>query len=298
MGGTKMARRFVAILFVLSLYALNAPGMAGAQEDKVGEAAINAIKVQVRMGKGVEVKFVEKKESPIPEFYAVKLMVSYPDREVPVMIYVDKTGEKVIMGNLYVKGENVTRKDAGEVKPRKVDLALLEMDKSPARGPAGAKMTVVEFANFQCPFCMKAWMKMKEVLEKNPADTRYVFKFFPVQGQTKSFDLCELAAAAQAVSNDAFWAVHDFLFTEEGQTLAKGDKDGVKQKIDQILKEKGIDVKAFQIALETGKGKKRVEEDIAAGTKIRITGTPATFINGDLVRGPINDKVLGQYLKK
>ena len=293
-----MIKRLPVVFVCFGLVLLMGPRSGSTQEDKIAQAAIDALKVQMRMAKGVEIKFVEKKESPIPDFYQVKLFVSYADREMPVVIYVDKTGEKIIMGNLFVKGENVTRKEAGETKPRKVDQGLLEIDKSPFRGPAGAKVTIVEFSNFQCPFCMRAWLKMKEVLEKHPADVRYVFKSYPLQGQTKSFELCEMAAAAQEVSNDAFWAIHDFLFAEEGQNLAKGEKGAVKQKIEQILKEKGFDVKAFQSALETGKAKKRVEEDVAVGNKIRVPGTPTVFMNGNLMRGPLNDKVLDQYLSK
>jgi len=293
-----MMKRLFLLCVCMGLVMVTVVRNGFTQEDKIGQAAIEAIKAQMRMAKGIDVKFVEKKESLIPDFYLVKLLVSYPDRDVPVVIYVDKTGEKVIMGNLFVKGENITRKETGQARARKIDLEQLEIDKSPFRGTAGAKVTIVEFSNFQCPFCMRGWMKMKEVLEKHSANIRYVFKNYPLQGQAKSFDLCEMAAAAQEAGNDAFWAVHDFLFTEEGQNLAKGEKNAVKQKIEQILKDKGLDVKAFQAALETGKARKRVEEDMALGARIRVPGTPTVIINGDFVRGVLNDRILDQYLTK
>jgi protein-disulfide isomerase len=269
-----------------------------AQEDKIGQAAIDTVRMQMRVPKEMEIKFVEKKESLIPDFYAVKLMVMAPDREMPVVLYVDKTGEKVIVGSLFIKGENVTRKEAGEPKPRKIDVALLEIDKSPARGAANAKMTVVEFSNFQCPYCLRSWMKMKEILDKSPKDVRYVFKHYPLQTQGKAFEFSEMAAAVQEVSPEAFWVIHDFLFSPEGQTLLKGEKDPVKKKIEEILKTKGYDVAAFQAALESGKGRKRVEEDLAAGKKIQVRGTPTTIVNGDLIRAPLTDKVVEQYLSK
>jgi len=293
-----MMKRLFSVLVCLGLFVLVAPGNGFAQEDKIAQAAIDALKAQMRMAKGVEIKFVEKKESPIQDFYLVKLLMAYPDREVPVVIYVDKTGEKIIMGNLFVKGENVTRRETGETRLRKIDMEQLEIDKSPFRGSRDAKVTIVEFSNFQCPFCMRTWIKTKEILEKHSQNVRYVFKNYPQQGQAKSFELCEMAAAAAEASNDAFWEVHNFLFTEEGQTLAKGEKDAVKQKIEQILKEKGLDVAAFQSALETGKAKKRVEEDMAVGSKIRVPGTPTVVVNGNFVRGPLNERLLEQYLKK
>ncbi len=266
------------------------------QEDKSVQVAIETLKTQMRLPPGVEVKFIEKKESPIEGFYSVKLLLLAPDREIPMVIYVDKAGERVIFGPLFIKGENVSRKEAGEPKPRKIDMALLEMEKSPFRGPAQAKVTVVEFSNFQCPYCVKSWAKMKELLEKYPQDIKYVFKQFPLQGKTS--DLPEMVAATQAVNNEAFWVVHDFFFSEEGQGLINKGKDVLKHKIEEILKEKGFDIKTFQAARAAGKGKSRVEEDAAVGRKIGVRSTPSAVINGDFVIGLLPEKTIEKYLEK
>ena len=249
---------------------------AFSEEDKISKVALETVRTQMRVPNDIEVKVMEKKESPIPDFYSVKLLLSAPDREIPIVIYVDKEGERVILGNLFVKGENVTRKEAGEPKARKIDQAFLEIEKSPIKGSSNGKVTIVEFSNFQCPFCARSWAKTKEWLDKYPQEIKYVFKHFPLQPQGKSFDFSEMVAAVQEVSPEAFWVIHDFLFTNEGQTLIKGEKEGVRQKIEQLLGEKGYDVKAFQIALEKGRGKKRVEEDMALGKKLQVRGTPTT----------------------
>jgi protein-disulfide isomerase len=269
-----------------------------AQEDKIVQMAIETVKTQGRLPKGLEVKFVEKKESPIPGFYSVKLILLAPDKEIPIIIYVDTAGEKVILGSLFFKGENLTRKEVGEPKPRKLDMGQLEMDRSPFRGPAGAKVTIVEFSNLQCPYCVRSWKKMKELLEKYPQDIKYVFKHFPLQSQGKSFELSEMVAATQEVSNEAFWAIHDFFFSDEGQPLVNGEKEALKQKIEEILKGKGYDMKIFQTALETGKGRKKMEEDMAVGNKIPVKGTPTTIVNGDFVSGPMLEKAVEGYLGK
>ena len=139
---------------------------------------------------------------------------------------------------------------------------------------------------------------MKELLQKYPKEIKYVFKHFPLQSQGSAFEFSEMAAAVEQVNPEAFWLIHDFLFSNEGQTLLKGEKEPVKQKIEEILTEKGYDVKTFRTALENGQGKKRVEEDLAVGKKIRVPGTPTTIVNGDLVRAPLTDQVLEQYLSK
>jgi protein-disulfide isomerase len=226
------------------------------------------------------------------------LLLITPDKEIPLVAYVDKGGEKVFIGSLIVKGENVTLKEAGVPKLRKVDVGRLEIEKSPSRGPSGAKVIIVEFSNFECPYCQMSWIKMKEWVERHPQDVRYVFKHFPFQPQGKTFDFSEMAAAAQKTSNEAFWVVHDFFFSNEGQALMKGETEGVKQKVEQILKEKGYDVKSFQSALETGQGRRKVEEDMAVGKTIWVTGTPTILINGDFVSNPITDQAFEQYLRK
>ena len=269
-----------------------------AQEDKAVQVAIEAVRTQMRVPKEIEIKFAEKKESPIPDFYSVKLFLLAPDREIPVVAYVDKAGEKVILGNLIIKGENLTQKEAGPPRPRKIDMGQLEIERSPWRGPQNAKVTIIEFSNFECPHCSRSWTKMKEFLEKYPKEIKYVFKHFPLQAQGRPFEVSEMIAASEELGKEAFWPVHDFFFSNEGQDLIKGEKAAVKKKIEEILKEKGYDPKAYQAALEMGKGKKRVEEDLALGNKLRVKGTPTTLINGEFVRNPVTDNLLNQYLKK
>jgi protein-disulfide isomerase len=283
------------MLLIITLL-VSSPGLS--QEDRIVQTAINTIKTQMRVPADIEIKFAEKKESPIADFYAVKLILSAPDRDIPVVVYVDRDGERVIIGNLIVKGENVTQKEAGQPRPRKIDMAQMDLEKSPFRGAADGKVTIVEFSNFQCPYCLKSWSKMQEVLGKRPQDVKYVFKHFPLQAQGKAFDISEMVAATQEVSSEAFWTVHDYLFTPEGQSVLSGDKEAIRKKIDEKLNEKGFDGKVFLAALEAGKGKKRVQEDVALGTKLRVRGTPTTIMNGDQVRSPITDQVLDQYLKK
>jgi protein-disulfide isomerase len=258
--------------------------------------AIETAKSQMRVPNDVEIQVLEKKESPLPGFYAVKLLLLAPDREIPVIVYVDKEGEKAIIGNLIIKGENVTRKETGAPKARKIDVTLLEIGKSPFRGSADTKVTIVEFSNFQCPYCQRAWTAMKGLFEKYPKEIKYVFKHYPLQTQGKPFEVSELVAAVQEVNPEAFWVVHDFLFTDEGQALLKEEKETVKKKIEEILRGKGYNVAAFNAALEAGKGKKRVEDDLAVGRKIGVRGTPTTLINGELVRPPLTEKTLERYL--
>ncbi|MDI7259440.1 MAG: thioredoxin domain-containing protein, partial [Thermodesulfobacteriota bacterium] len=151
-----------ATCFVLLLLA----AQSFAQEDKIVRIAIETARAHMRIPREMEVRFIEKKKSPIPGFYSVKILVLAPDRETPVIVYVDEAGEKVILGALIIKGENVAIKEAGEPTPRKIDMSQLEIEKSPFRGSPGAKVTIVEFSNFRCSYCQLSWAKMEKMLER------------------------------------------------------------------------------------------------------------------------------------
>jgi protein-disulfide isomerase len=293
-----MFKRIFLGVIVLFLTTLSISMVGFAQEDRIVQIAIETTKMQMRIPRVMEVKFIEKKESPIPGFYSVKLIIMAPDREIPVIVYVDSAGEKVIIGNLFIKGENVTLREAGESKPRKIDMGQLEIEKSPFRGPTSAKITIVEFSNFQCSFCVKVWMKMKELLERYPQDIKYVFKHFPLPSLEKSFDLSEIAATVQVSRKDVFWALHDFFFSEEGQALIQGGTEPLRQRIEEILKEKGYDMLAFRNGLVAGMGKRVIDEDMAVGRRIPVIGTPTIIINGDFIGEEFTDKVLERYLRR
>ena len=293
-----MLKKIFLGVMVLFLTTLSISMVGFAQEDQIVQIAIETAKAQMRIPRGVEVKFIEKKKSPLPGFYSVKLIIMAPDREIPTVVYVDEAGEKVILGALFIKGENVTLKEAGQPKPRKIDMAQLEIDKSPFRGSVNAKVTIVEFSNFQCSFCIKSWKKMKELLEKHPQDIKYVFKHFPLPSLVGSFELSEMAAAVQVTKDEAFWALHDFFFSDEGQAFIKEGGDLLRQKINGILTEKGYDIKIFQNTLVAGQGKKRVDEDMAAGRRIPVMGTPTIIVNGDFINEEFTDRVLERYLRR
>ena len=272
--------------------------LAVSQEDEVSKAAIETLKRQIRLPAGAEIRFVEKKESQIPGFYTVKMVISSLDKDTPVVAYVDQSGEKVILGSLFVKGENVTVKEAGPPIAKKIDMAILDLDRSPSIGQKGARVTIAEFSNFQCPHCMDSWTKLKPLLGKAPKEIRYIFKHFPFQSEGRPFELSEMAAAAQEVNSEAFWLVHDFFFTAEGQNVAKLDKKLVQTRVEQLLREKKVDMKAFQATLESGKGRQRVLDDRTLGNKLRITATPTKVVNGDIIVGSTADAVLEKYLAK
>jgi protein-disulfide isomerase len=288
--------RWLVFLMVLTAGWGSLSSSAWPIEDKVVQTAIETVKKHIRLPLEFEIKFVEKKESAIADFYAVKLSFSGPDRDVPVIVYVDRKGERVILGDFYLDGENITRKEAGETKIRKLDMETLDLDKSPFRGSREGRVTVVEFFRYGCPYSRRSWENMKDLLKKYPQEIRYVVKHFPLRSEGNSFDLAVLAAASQEIHPEAFWVVHSFLFSDEGEKLSAGDWGKLQKRIVQILNEKGYDGNALALSWQNGKGRLRVEEDLAVGKEMRVVGTPTAIVNGTYHKGPFTEDLLEEFL--
>ena len=120
-----MSRVFIGImglLFISLLLRINHLP----KENHIVQLAIETVKIQASLPENAMVKFVEKRESLIPDFYLVILAVVEKDNEFPVVVYVDRSAEKVILGTLFIKGENITRKEETDFRIPKANAGQLE----------------------------------------------------------------------------------------------------------------------------------------------------------------------------
>ncbi len=124
-----MAKVFIGIMGLL-LISLRLRLNNFPRENNMVQLAIETVRIQADLSEDVEIKFVEKRESSIPDFYAVKLLVKSMDKEVPLVVYVDRAADKVIVGSLFVRGQNITRREAGDPGIQKVDAGHLETEKT------------------------------------------------------------------------------------------------------------------------------------------------------------------------
>lgn len=144
----------------------------------------------------------------------------------------------------------------------------------PGRGPADAKIVIVEFADFECPYCARASATVERVLAAYPGKIRLVFRHFPLSFHPKAPKAAEAAACAE--EQGKFWELHDALF--ESQEL---DVDAMKAQAARL----GVDAKKFDACVDSGRMAAVVKRDQAAGQQAGVSGTPAFFINGLMLSG-------------
>jgi protein-disulfide isomerase len=162
------------------------------------------------------------------------------------------------------------------LEPPRVQIAV---DDDPAKGgPTSAPVTIVEFSDFQCPFCSRAEPVVDEVMKKYGDKVRLVFRDYPLSFHPNA----EVAAmgAECAEEQGKYWEMHKAMFANQ-QKLAAADLVETAGGI-------GIDKDKFKSCLDSGKYRTEVQKDFQDGQKAGVTGTPTFFINGIMIVGARN----------
>ena len=157
----------------------------------------------------------------------------------------------------------------------------------PFRGSADAPVTIVEFSDFQCPYCTRGAATVEEILEKYPNDVKFVFKHFPLNFHpwAKPASIASICAGNQ--NGEAFWTLHDKYFEEQKQLTP----ENVLAKSREYLGGSGIDMAAWTACAEDTDSEEykaasaQVDADMALGQSMGVTGTPGFFVNGEFLNG-------------
>ena len=156
----------------------------------------------------------------------------------------------------------------------------IDVGSSPILGNANAPITLVEYSDFQCPYCARSAPDMKALQAKYPGKVRVVYKHFPL-GFHKSARPTAIASVA-AQEQGKFWEYHDVLFeATDKRQLAHSDEDLAK-----YAEQAGLDVAKFKADMAANKEayEKRVDADHKQGTTVTVRGTPTVYINGKKIQ--------------
>jgi protein-disulfide isomerase len=166
------------------------------------------------------------------------------------------------------------------------DAVQVRVAGSPSRGPENARITMVEFSDFECPYCSLAAKQVNAIMAAYPKDLKVIYKQYPLSMHPNA----PLAAAASLAANEQgkFWPMHDLLFANYRKLR--------RENILAWAQEIGLDMTRFQADLDSPKYKAVVQKDLADGEGLGIYGTPAFFINGKRYNGPFEIELLKPIL--
>jgi protein-disulfide isomerase len=155
----------------------------------------------------------------------------------------------------------------------------VDIGQAPVAGKESAPVTIVEYSDFQCPFCSRAADTVNEIKKKYGSKVRIAFKHFPLPMHREARPASEASMCINEQSSDKFWKYHDLVFKNQDKL------DDAS--LEKYAKDVGANVDKFKECYSSKKFKDLVQADMDAGEKLGVKSTPTFFINGQLVSGAL-----------
>jgi protein-disulfide isomerase len=157
----------------------------------------------------------------------------------------------------------------------------------PSKGPDDAIVTLIEFSDFQCPYCKRVVPTIEQIVAKYPTQVRFVFRNLPLNRlHPRAQFLAEAAACADKQGN--FWGYHDLIF-ENTQAASDEDLEGHASTL-------GLDMQAFRQCVQNREAQQIIDADLAAAEDLQISGTPSFLINGIPMHGAVSVEKLSEAI--
>lgn len=191
----------------------------------------------------------------------------------PVPIFVSDNGKYLVLGSEIFDTT---------VDPHKEVMEKITLKDVPTKGSADAKVTIVEYSDFQCPFCKKGKDMIPSILKEYDGKVKLSYKQLPLTMHNWAMPAAIAATCVyQEGGNDKFWAYHDKLFDNQKNITLENSKE----KFNQYAKEVGLDTKKFDACLQSKEVKAKIESQIKEATEVGVQSTPTFVVNGMIVPG-------------
>ncbi len=264
-----MSRCFLLILAA----ALMSAAPVSAQDQKKSALDKATLEAYVRhlfvMKSDVTVQVSDPKPSQVPGFVEVVVHASKGDASGDFPFLISKDGSKILQATVYDVNSN----------PFKPDLDKLKTEFQPSFGTPGAPVVLVEFTDFECPYCKEeATMLRQNLLTAYPKQVRLYFKDFPIEAihpWAKSAAIAGRCVFRQDPSS--FWSYHDWMFAHQADITPVNLKDKV---MEWAKGEKDIDVLQLGRCMDTKATEAEVDKNIAEAHALNVNATPTLFVNG------------------
>jgi protein-disulfide isomerase len=223
-------------------------------------------------GPNFKLKFEPLKDTPVPNLYEVKVEVSTEGQGDTAAFYVTKDGRFLIRAEL----EDMTTDPAAKIRKQ------ISTTGYPSKGPANAKVVLVEYADYECPSCRQLDTVLRGLLPTQP-QVRLIYKDFPLT-QIHPWAMTAAIAGRCVYRQDptAFWKFHDLLFDNH----AIISPENAYQKMQDYATESGLDAATLKTCMSDPQTQEEVKRSMAEGEALHITNTPTIFVNGRRLIGP------------
>jgi protein-disulfide isomerase len=222
-----------------------------------------------------EIKAAPVTDADVDAFYEQnKDRIPRPKADVAAQIkqYLEQQNQQKSQTDFYAQLQDKYSVEY-KLEPIRVEVAAT----GPAKGPENAPITIVEFSDFQCPFCSRVNPTLAQVREKYGDKVRIVFRQYPLPFHQQAQKAAEASLCAH--EQGKFWEMHDALFANQ-QALGV---DQLKTHATTL----GLNAEAFNACLDSNKYADQVAKDMKEGSAAGVSGTPAMFVNGRFISGAV-----------
>lgn len=241
------------------------------EQDQILKATEGFLRDLYAWGPDYKLKLGPLSPSPASEFYKVSIQVTFNGQSDNGEVYVSKDGKTVLRGDIF----NLQGDPYAQVR------AHLHMEGNPSIGPENAPVTLVEFADFECPHCREFSDNFGAIQQKFP-QIRLVYKDYPLVDIHPWAETAAVAGrCAYMQSPAAFWKMHDAIFKNQDSITP----DNAWDEFSSLAKQVGLDADAFKSCLSSPDAAKAVEANRADAITLGVSSTPTVYVNGRPVVG-------------
>lgn len=210
-------------------------------------------------------------QSPSPDFYVLPLEVTFNGEKEDGTVFISKDGKTLVQGAMFDTAAD----------PYASNRAKIHVEGNPSQGPSNAAVTMVEYADYECPHCRDLYQVLGPIEQHYP-QVRVVYKDLPL---VRIHDWAETAAigarCAYTQSSAAFWKVHDSIF--ENQDLISAEN--IWEKLNEYAANAGLNVDTFKACMASPEPKQIVDASVAEANALGVNQTPTVYVNGRPIIG-------------
>ena len=257
-------------------------GLSAAQSAAIAKRIEDYLRTEYAWGPDYQIKVGELKPAPAGDLYETSVEVTAQGGSDSAVIYVSKDGRYMFRGDLQELNQD----------PLAETRSQLHLENYASKGPADAKIVVVEFADFECPVCRELDFLLRATLPQYP-QVRLVFKDFPLETIHPWAMTAALAGrCALQQSQDAFWKLHDTIYDNQDVI----SPENAYNKLAEYAQQAGVNPDAYKTCMADPKTPEAIRASMAEGRSVQVNATPTSFVDGRRLVGP-DATLLKQYIE-
>jgi len=257
-------------------------GLSAAESSAIAKRIEDYLRDEYAWGSDYELKVGAFTPAPAGGLYQVSVEVTAQGGSDSAIVYVSKDGRYMFRGDL----QDLNQDPLAETRSQ------LHLENYASKGPANAKIVVVEFADFECPVCRELDVLLRATLPQYP-QVRLVFKDFPLETIHPWAMTAAIAGrCAFQQSPDTFWKLHDAIYDNQDVI----SPENAYNKIAEFAQQAGMNADTFKTCMADPKTPEAVRASMEEGRSVQVSATPTSFVDGRRMVGP-DAALLKQYIE-